>query len=546
MIFHANLNEHPGYANIWGYTSPGGVDYALVGAVDGLSVVNLSDPDNPYETGFIPGPTSTWRELKTYSQYCYVGSEGGGGIQIVDLVNPEHPVQVATYTGGGLLRSHSVFIDEGAGRLYVNGSANLGVGGMRILSLANPIAPVEVGSWEVAYVHDCMARNNRCYAASIYAGILYVLDVTNPASIPAPLGTAQNYPNAFTHNAWLTQDSQYVLTTDERPGAACRVWDLSTLPTLQQASAYIANGISIPHNVHVDGNIAFLSHYTLGVKILDVSDPHNITEVGAYDTWPADDGSTFNGCWGVFPYFQGNPNLFVASDMSTGLYVLEYRGPLGTLAGQVTRSGSPSTPVAGATVRVQQTGVTAHTDANGQYTLQDGAGNVNVQFSAFGYQTSTVPATLVTGVTTPLSVALDLLPSGSISGVVTDANTSLPVAGAQAAIVSTPLTGLTDASGAYSQNPVPAGAQIVRVTAFGYKPAEAHVTVTAGGALTVNIHLHAALVADNFEAANASWIVSEGPRAALGSAPIRSPRTTRRRRSSPGTITRPRRERCAG
>src|SRR5262245_6505469 len=91
IIFHANLDQHPGYANVWGYTAPNGTDYALLGGTDGLCVINVSNPDAPYETGFIPGPLSTWRELKTYSHYCYVGSEGGAGIQIVDLADPEHP-----------------------------------------------------------------------------------------------------------------------------------------------------------------------------------------------------------------------------------------------------------------------------------------------------------------------------------------------------------------------------------------------------------------------------------------------------------------------
>lgn len=510
IIFHANLDQHPGYANIWGYTAPNGAEYALVGGTDGLFVVNVSNPAAPYETGFIPGPLSTWREMKSYGHYCYVGSEGGAGIQIVDLVDPENPVQVGAYTAGGLLQSHSVHIDEGAGLLYVNGSQSVGVGGMRILSLANPIAPVEVGSWEVDYVHDCMARNGRCYAAAIFSRILYVLNVTNPAIIPAPLGTAQGYPHAFPHNAWLTEDNQYVLSTDEESGAACRMWDVSTVPVLQQTDAYLANGVSIPHNAHIEGNLAFVSHYTLGIKVLDVSDPSNMVELAAYDTWPSDDGGTFNGCWGVFPYFQTNTNLIVASDMTTGLWVLEYRGPLGTLAGEVTRAGNPSVKISGATIEILQSGTTAQTNAVGQYTIQDVAGSVDVQVSAFGYQTATVPATIVTGVTTTLNVALNLLPSGALAGDVTDAATTSPIAGAQVAILTTPLVDLTDATGAYLHDPVPAGSYTARATAFGYNPMQAAFTITQGNTHTVDFPLNVAPVATTFETADAGWAVSGG------------------------------------
>ena len=337
------------------------------------------------------------------------GSEGGGGIQIVSLADPENPVLAATYNG--VFSSHTVYIDEGAGILYINGS-NLGAGGMRLVSLANPVAPVEIGSWETNYVHDCMARNGKCYAASIYDGILYVLNVTNPASIPAPITTASGYPGAFTHNAWLTEDDAYVLTTDERTDASVRMWDVSALPSITQTDSYKANANSIGHNVHVDGDYAYVSHYTLGVKILDISDPADLVEVGAYDTWAADDGGSFNGCWGVFPYFQTNQDLLVLSDRTTGLWVLEFKGALGTLAGEVRRSGDPDTKIAGATVEVVETGESVTTNGAGQYVLEDLPGPVNVEVSAFGYDPAVVPATITSSVITPLDVELTLLPSG--------------------------------------------------------------------------------------------------------------------------------------
>ena len=506
VIFHAHLDDHGNYANIWGYTAPNGVEYALLGCTTGTSIVNLSDPDHPYETGFIPGVGSTWRELKSYGQYCYVVSEGGGGVQIISLANPQSPVLVGAYTSGGWSTSHSLHIDEGAGLLYVNG-ANIGNKGMRILSLANPIAPVEVGSWDVNYVHDCIARNGRCYAASIYDGILYVLNVSNPGSIPAPIHTISGYPGAFTHNAWLTDNGAYVLTTDETTASSTRMWSTTTWA---QTDSYKPNPSSIPHNVHVDGNLAYLSHYTLGVKILDISNPLDILEIAAYDTWAADDGGGFDGCWGVFPYFQTTPGLFVASDITGGLYVLEYKGPLGTLAGEVRRSGSPTVKVAGAVLEIQESGIETTSNATGQYSLVDVAGNVHVEVSAFGYDTAVVPATIVTGVVTPLNIDLVLQPTGSLSGTVRSAITSAPIPNAEVKILATPLTDVTDGVGAYAHDAIPVGTYEVRVEAFGFNPMETQVVVTAGGALDVDFPLNPAPVSDNFETATAGWIIS-GP-----------------------------------
>ena len=39
--------------DIWGWVSPDGSEYALVGLTDGFSVVNVTDPQNPTEEFFI-------------------------------------------------------------------------------------------------------------------------------------------------------------------------------------------------------------------------------------------------------------------------------------------------------------------------------------------------------------------------------------------------------------------------------------------------------------------------------------------------------------
>ena len=51
------------YANelndIWGYVDSLGNEYALVGAKDGVSVVDVTDPANPTEIWWFDGPFST-------------------------------------------------------------------------------------------------------------------------------------------------------------------------------------------------------------------------------------------------------------------------------------------------------------------------------------------------------------------------------------------------------------------------------------------------------------------------------------------------------
>src|SRR5688572_12854685 len=58
-------------ANICGY-SAGGNEYALVGAEDGMSIVNVTNPANPVEIVQIPNITNLWKEIKVYQNYAYV------------------------------------------------------------------------------------------------------------------------------------------------------------------------------------------------------------------------------------------------------------------------------------------------------------------------------------------------------------------------------------------------------------------------------------------------------------------------------------------
>ena len=73
----------------------------------------------------------------------------------------------------------------------------------------------------------------------------------------------------------------------------------------------------------VDGDRLVVSHYTEGVRMLDVRDPTQPREMGYYDTYPG--ASTgFNGAWGA--YIFPSSNLIVVSDINGGLFVVEYTG----------------------------------------------------------------------------------------------------------------------------------------------------------------------------------------------------------------------------
>src|SRR5436853_1674739 len=149
----AHLDQHPGYSACWSYIHPDGREYAILGTTDGTSIVNVTDPASSYEVAFIPGQPSAWREMKQYQTYVYVATEAaGGGIQIIDMADPEHPELLGVYTTG-INREHTLEVDAARGLLYANGSRLNSIPmGMRILSLADPVNPVGIGGYPADYL----------------------------------------------------------------------------------------------------------------------------------------------------------------------------------------------------------------------------------------------------------------------------------------------------------------------------------------------------------------------------------------------------------
>ena len=89
------------------------------------------------------------------------------------------------------------------------------------------------------------------------------------------------------------------------------------------------------HNVIVEGERAYLSWYTDGVLILDISDPYNPIEVARYHragpAFEADNGG-IQDVWGIFK--EVNSPWIYTSDRNGGLYVLKEFGSGSAKEGQ--------------------------------------------------------------------------------------------------------------------------------------------------------------------------------------------------------------------
>lgn len=319
------LDTYSSYSACWGYTAPDGREYAILGTQVGTSFVDITDSANIREVDSVKGLNSSWREMKTYSHYAYVVSEATGSqLQIIDLQYlPDSVKLVKTWGYAGYTKTHS--IQQSGHYLYLNGGNSAANGGVTVIDVIDPVNPVKLGQWTTLYVHDCRILNDTIWASNIYTGQTSIIDATDKSTLRF-VRTWRSYPTSVvsTHNSAFTIDRNYTYTTNEidSPNGKLNVWDIRDINNITFVREWMPTNIttSIVHNVEIYGNYAVIAHYTAGIRILDISDPSNPTEVAWYDTYTSSNGASYSGCWGVYKFPSGK---IIGSDMSNGLIVIK-------------------------------------------------------------------------------------------------------------------------------------------------------------------------------------------------------------------------------
>ena len=470
----AHLHQHPGYSACWSYVHHDGREYAILGTTDGTAIVNVTNPAASYEVAFIPGLASLWREMKQYRNYVYVTTEAtGGGIQIIDMTDPELPELLGVYTTG-FNHAHTLQVDSTRALLYCNGTRlNAVATGMRILSLADPVNPVDVGGYTADYVHDCDIHGDTLFASSIYNGIMRVLNVANPAAITEI--TSWTYPRAFTHSSATSKDGNYLYVCDELNYGTMKVFDIHDLMAHPQILELTVNPLAIVHNIRVKADTGFVAYYTEGVRLFDLSDPTLPAEFGYYDTYAGYSGG-FHGVWEVAPRFPSG--TFIAGDMTSGLYVFRTNPNYGMLKLKVV---NPSmTAIQDADVLALGETDSTRTQNLGFARLALSPGSHTLRIKRFGYKSAILPVTMTKGAHDSVLVTLQPEPLSTVTGIVRRASDSAALEDADVEMEDTPLETASVSGGTYQLIGVPGGTYLMRVDRAGYVPINRVTTVQPG------------------------------------------------------------------
>lgn len=362
-------NNSTSLNDIWGWTDPQTEkEYALVGMSNGTSFVDISNPENPIYIGRLPTQTnnSTWRDLKVYQNHVFIVSEASGhGMQVFDLTelrnfngNPSTFSNSAYYSGFG--NAHNIFINEDTGFAYAIGTGTCGPGGLHIIDISNPSSPTKsacisdpnTGRSNTGYSHDvqCVVYNG---PDSAYVGKeicfgsnetrVWIADVSsktddNSGAKTIGLGSYDNY---YTHQGWLTEDHRYFIVNDELDesnnaynNTRTLIWNVEDLNNPVVHKTYFGPTPAIDHNNYIIGNNVYMSHYTAGLRVMDITDISNPSELAYFDVYPSSNNTSFDGTWSNFPFY-GSGSI-VVTGIDEGLYVVRPSGSGPASAPEVT------------------------------------------------------------------------------------------------------------------------------------------------------------------------------------------------------------------
>jgi len=348
--------------DVWGWTdSETGKEYGLIGHMEAMVFVDVSDATNPVVLGELPrtegSPGSTWRDMKVFKDHAFVVADGAGqhGMQIFDLRRlRDWPGTFQTYEPDvhytGIASSHNIVINEASGYAYAVGNSSGGEtcgGALHMIDINEPKNPQFVGCFNdpktgnngsgathdaqcVTYEGPDAEHRGKEICVGSNGTAISIADVTDKNN---PIAISQGtYPNsAYVHQGWFTDDQRFFYQNDEADelngmAAATRtmIWDLTDLDEPEMIAEYFGDSNSTDHNLYVKGDYMYQTNNASGLRIIDIRDRANPVEIGYFDTTPNNlNVAGFDGTWSSYPYFESG-NILVNSRRE-GLFILKKR-----------------------------------------------------------------------------------------------------------------------------------------------------------------------------------------------------------------------------
>jgi len=341
------------------------------GGGDRVYAIDISDPAHPVVTDSIRANTRLVNDMMTTPDGKFMvftregASDRKNGIVIASVEDPLHPKAISEFTAGVTAGVHSAYVygqEKYGVHVYLT---NDGTGALHIIDINDPYHPKQVATYRTnrpdagRYLHDIDVRDGLLYARWWNDGLV-ILDIGNGVKGGSPSNPqlvsqfkydldslyrdveAVSGPGFTrgTHTAW--RHGRYVFIADEvyrnadikgakdasanRMYGTMQVVDVSDLEHPKSVAWYTPENGGV-HNVWVLGDTLYLGAYDAGFHVFDISGElrgdlrAQGREIASLNT--ADkDGNTPNAAftWGVV--VNPKDGLAYVNDFNNGLWVV--------------------------------------------------------------------------------------------------------------------------------------------------------------------------------------------------------------------------------
>ena len=239
-------------------------NYAFVAIeYSGIAVMDISDPENPFEVTCIYDVIAS--DVLIVGDYLYAAS---GGIKVIDISDPVNPIEV-----GSCLSQNTKRLAVQDDFAYVTTDDS----GMSIIDISDPENPFEVGSIvsrEIA--SDVAVQDNYAYLVSYIFmepedGYLQIIDISDPAN---PFETDYLFSSTQIYGV-AVQDSFVYLAASN---GGLKVVDVSDPYNPVYVETCTLQGPVKELTIY--DNLVYAISTSFGVSIVDISDPLNLEEIG--------------------------------------------------------------------------------------------------------------------------------------------------------------------------------------------------------------------------------------------------------------------------
>jgi hypothetical protein len=321
-----------------------------------VEAFGLQEPSLPGPVAVVPG-LDGWITLASRGDYAYAAGLTSGGVDVVNMADPEHPVYAGSTPLGCEYVQAIALTDPGASPAYAYVGGNRAQNEIYVLDLSDPAAPQHVATLPVQDDQSALdVEGGYLYGPRSY-GSLGVYSLADPVSpqflsevnltfsfqVVKAAGATVFVGRRISNNARL-------LAIDASDPHALRVAGISSVATqpydfwIEGALMYVADGdggllildITDPADpvklsrlvtarcaqaVRVEGGFAYVAANgaNAGVQVIDVSDPTAPFTAGFYPAARACDLEIINGHGLVATWFGAPTVMPLECDAAAGI-----------------------------------------------------------------------------------------------------------------------------------------------------------------------------------------------------------------------------------